>query len=126
VVVAACHTEQDDAIRAEAGVVAHQVEALRSCPPENRVAFRKVLAELPCTAKDVCDLRNLCNRAYQVEETAHAAMGAVDHAARQPDVPVPKEAADLLKRAEADLGQARDLAVKCADDEAEIRRRYRL
>jgi hypothetical protein len=124
--VAACHTERDEAVRAEAAVVAHQIVALRTCPPEYRPAFRKVLADLPCTAKDVCDLRNLCNQAYELDEAAHAALGAIDHATRQTDAPVPPEAAALLQRAEADLGRSKDLALRCVDSEGELRRRYRL
>ena len=124
-VAVSCRTEADEAARAEAGQVAHQVELLRAAPNAAKPPLRKGLDQLACTRPDLCKLRRTCSDAYALQEQALAAIASVQNALAVPG-DVPQGASIVLARAEADLARAKRWAVECADLEGEIRRRYRL
>lgn len=121
----ACRTEADEAGRAEASQVAHQVELLRNAPNAGKPPLRKALDELACTRPDVCKLRRTCSDAYALQAQALAAIASVQSAVAAPG-DVPPGASIVLARAEADLAKAKRWAIECADLEGAARRKYRL
>jgi hypothetical protein len=121
----ACQAEIDEAGRAEAGQVAHQVELLRNAPNGAKGALRKALDQLACTRPDICKLRRTCSDAYALQEQALAAIASVQSAVAAPGE-VPPGASIVLARAEADLARAKRWALECADLEGAARRKYRL
>jgi len=123
--VAACHGEREEARRAEAGRIAHAVEALRNAPNEAKRPLLSALERESCSSNDVCAVKKDCTTAYSATLDALDALAAVRHAARDPG-PLPSNVAVLLTRTEADLRRAQDLATKCADAEAALRRSHHL
>ncbi len=122
----ACKTEKDEAARAEAGRVAHQVDQLRDAPNAAKPPFLKELEQLACVTPDVCALKQACVDAYTVQKHALDAIASVRHAAEQTGSEIPEGAALVLSQAEAELARARALATQCADKEAAARRSYGL
>jgi hypothetical protein len=118
-------TEKDQDARSEAGRVAHQVKTLRDADNAQKAVLLKALDGTPCTVKDVCAVKTTCSEAYALQETALAALSAVRHSI-QGIAPGMEQQKSLLAQAEAALGRAKDLAAKCADAEAALRRHYKL
>jgi hypothetical protein len=131
VMAAACRngsapTEKDEAARGEAGRVAHQVKTLRDADNAQKPVLLKALEGTPCTIEDVCAVKKTCSEAYALQETALAALSTVRHSVQGLAPGMEQQQASLLSQAEAALGRAKDLAAKCADAEAALRRHYRL
>ena len=119
-------TEKEEAARAEAGRVAHQVKTLRDADNAQKPVLLRALDQIPCTAPDVCSVKKTCSEAYTLQETALTALSTVRHSVQGLVPGLDQQEALLLSEAEAALGRAKDLAAKCADAEAALRRRYRL
>ena len=119
-------TETAEAVRSEAGRAVHQVKVLRDADNAQKPVLLKALDQIPCAAPDVCSVKKTCSEAYTLQETALTALSTVRHSAEGLVPGTDKDEALLLSEAEAALGRAKDLAAKCADAEAALRRRYRL
>jgi hypothetical protein len=119
-------TEKDQDARGEAGRVAHQVKTLRDADNAQKPVLLKALDGTPCTVKDVCAVKTTCSEAYALQEAALAALSTVRHSLQELAPGMEEQKASLLAQAEAALGRAKDLAAKCADAEAALRRHYKL
>jgi hypothetical protein len=119
-------TEKEEAARAEAGRIAHQVKTLRDADNAQKPVLLQALDQIPCTAPDVCSAKKICSEAYTLQETALTALATVRHSVQGLVPGIDQQEALLLSEAEAALGRAKELAAKCADAEAALRRRYRL
>jgi len=102
------------------------VKTLRDSDNAQKTVLLEALDGTPCTIADVCAVKKTCSEAYALQETALAALSTVRHSVQGLAPGMEKDEASLLSQAEAALGRARDLAAKCADAEAALRRHYRL
>ena len=119
-------TEKGEAARAEAGRVAHQVKTLRDADNVQKPVLLKALDQIPCTTPEICSVKKTCSDAYTLQENALTALSTVRHSVQGLVPGTDQEEALLLSEAEASLGRAKELATKCADAEAALRRRYHL
>jgi len=124
-VLAGCRGEKDEAHRAEAGRIAHAVEALRAAEASGRPPLLKALEQEACESADVCATKEKCLEAYGLERQALESLRAVRRAANA-DAPLPEQAPALLAQAESVLTRSREVAKACADLEGSLRRAHAL
>jgi len=121
----ACKTEKDEAARAEAGRVAHQIDLLRAADTDAKPAQRKALDRAPCTVADVCAVKQSCSDAYAVRERAMELLATVQHAIGQAG-DLPQGVSLALSQAEADVKRSGTLTLQCARQEVAMTERYKL
>ncbi|HEX4338626.1 MAG TPA: hypothetical protein VH062_22125 [Polyangiaceae bacterium] len=120
----ACKSEKDEAARAEAGRVAHQIDLLRSAATEEKPTLRKLLEQTACSVPDVCAVKQACSEAYAVRERAMDALASVHHAIGQAG-DLPQGTSLVLSEAEADVKRSGTLTLDCAKQETAMSERYK-
>jgi hypothetical protein len=119
-----CHAQNEADRRVEAGIVTHAVEALRNAPNAGKRPFLDKLEATECKA--LCELRDVCVRAYSLQQSALEALATARMLARASTDVVDTRTVELLKAAETNLNDSREQTKQCADAEAAARRVYRL
>jgi hypothetical protein len=117
--------ESDAEARAEAGKLAHAIEALRGADNQGKAPALAELRALPCSGEATCSVQSTCVAAYELhlrglEGVAEGKRRASAGESGAADLPT------LVASAQAALERAKDLSQKCADAQGELTRRYRL
>ncbi len=110
---------RSDAERAEQGRVANLAERIDRLRRADNPGKRPLLAALrtaACVSADECALKDLCVRAYEVHQRALDAIESLKLVAVS-DAGDNFPVRERLRQAEQDLGSARDLGERCAEEQ---------
>jgi hypothetical protein len=109
-----CCDQSGSAKRAEVRSVATAIDRLRQAANPDKAPKLVELSKLPCSVPDVCQLRDLCVRAYEQQVEALDRIAAVK-AGRE---------GGGVSAIEQQLESARKLAHECLEFELVVGRRY--
>ena len=121
-----CSGAREQQRRAEAGRLGRAIDALREAPnPEKRPLLRALESE-PCSAAELCALKQTCVDAYARHLNALDGVQASRRALedREPETDS-RRVAELVAASERELAEARRLGERCAELRGEAQRRYR-
>jgi len=113
----------------------HAVEMTRQASNHDKRAWLDQLRNLPCKSDDVCQLKDLCTKAYDSHlmgvDSIGQARAVVDGAAGSGNTADASVDALLIalssaQAAQRQLRSAKQQTQACAENEAIIRQRYRL
>jgi len=130
-----CRHSPDDSTQGTTAQVVHAVEMTRQASNHDKRAWLDQLRNLPCRLDDVCQLRDLCTKAYDSHLKGVDSIGqaraivsgpAVLGGAADASVDALLDALSGAQTAQRQLGSARQQTQACAENEAVIRQRYRL
>jgi hypothetical protein len=110
---------RSDAERAEQGRIANlaeRIDRLRRADNPGKRPLLEALEAAPCVSTDACALKDLCLRAYQVHQRALDSIESLKRVA-DGDAGVSQPVRERLQRAEQDLGTARELGERCAEEQ---------
>jgi hypothetical protein len=103
------------------------VRALREADEAGKPPRLAALRAVDCDTREACELRDLCAEAYAAHISGVSATHAVARSLAADAGPREAQSAGkLLEVAERDVKKAKELTGKCADSEAELRRRHGL
>lgn len=120
----ACRSEAERELSREVASVAHAVNQLREAPNNGKETPLAALRAMTCKSAPACELQQVCASAYVLHLEAvqmGVQAGQLGNAGYGPQL-----AADLLARAEKQLGDAKLAAEHCVELEGEFTRRYKL
>jgi hypothetical protein len=130
-----CRRAPDDSTQGTTAQIVRAVEMTRQASNHDKRAWLNQLRKLPCKSADVCQLRALCTTAYESHllgvDVINQARAVIDGPADSGG-PADASAAALLEalsgaqEAQKQLKSAKQQTQACAENEAVIRRRYRL
>jgi hypothetical protein len=112
--VLVCCDQSGSAKRAEVRSVSNAIDRLREAANPDKAPKLTELSKLPCSVPDVCQLRDLCVRAYQQQVEALDRIAAAKAGSGDGDV----------SAIEQKLESARKLAHECLEFELVVGRRY--
>jgi len=123
--VIGCSGARDQQRRAEAGRLGRAIDVLREAPNSDKRPLLRALESEPCTAPDLCTLKQTCVEAY----TRHLhALDGVQASRRALESPEPetdsRRVAELVTASERELAAARKIGERCTELRGEAQRRY--
>ena len=130
-----CQISPDDRTQGMTAQVVHAVEMTRQASNHDKRAWLDQLRKLPCKSDDVCQLKDLCAKAYDlhlmgvasVNRTRAAVSGSADSGGTaEASTDTLLDALSSAQTAQRQLQSARQQTRACAENEAVIRERYRL
>lgn len=110
----------EEAKRAEVASVTVAIDRLRDAPNPAKSDFLVLLRKTVCTLPDVCALRDSCAKAYGKQVDALAQIQKL-----RSQGTAATDLAELYRAVQTQLGEARDEAKVCVDNEAKLLDRYR-
>jgi hypothetical protein len=119
--------DRDPAARSEAARLCHAIDRLREADNAQKGEWLKALGAEPCTT--LCQLKQVCESAYQEHVSALDAIREVKAYGSEPPAPGSSagvQVTEKLSEAERRLRTSREKAEKCVESESEAKRRYRL
>jgi hypothetical protein len=117
----------DAASRGEAARLCHAIDRLREADNSQKVEWLKALSGESCTS--LCQLKRVCEGAYQEHVSALDAIREVKAYGAAPPAPgssAGEQVTEKLSEAERRLRASREMAERCVASESEAKRRYRL
>lgn len=117
-VVTACYGSSEQ--RAEVRSVSLAIDRLRQAANPDKAPLLSELSRVPCSLKDVCDLRDRCVGAYRMQVEALAEIDAIKAALGR----VEMRSAERVDPIAQKLKQAHALAQECLENELVVGRRY--
>lgn len=122
--VCGCRSAEQRETSREVARVAHLVNQLRDAPHNAKEQPLSELLAAECTSAPACELKHVCASAYRLH--ADAVELGVQAGKQRPDGYGPVIAADLLKRAEKQLGDAKAGTERCVQLQGELTREHKL
>ena len=124
-----CENEAERQRRTEAAALVHALNQLRDAPNEGKRPLFKAFEKLPCSAKDLCELRRICAKAYERHLRALDATRSLRHSLKGDGGVSPAasaKAARLADDAQQYLERARFLNRRCVKLQGRIEQAYDL
>jgi len=130
-----CRHSPDDSTQGTTAQIVHAVEMTRQASNHDKRAWLDQLRNLPCKSDDVCQLKDLCTKAYdshlmgvdaigQARAIVSDSTGSGSTADASEDALL--NALSGVQAAQRQLRLAKQQTQTCAENEAIIRQRYRL
>lgn len=117
-IISSCHSRSEQ--NAEVRSISTAIDRLRQAPNPEKAPLLSELSRVPCSLKDVCELRDRCVGAYREQVEALDEIASISAAKNEPHVPD----ADRIVAVEHRLERARKLAQECLENELVVGRRY--
>lgn len=130
-----CRHSPDDTTQGTTAQIVHAVEMTRQASNHDKRGWLDQLRNLPCKLDDVCQLKDLCTKAYDshligvdsIDQaraivSGPAGSGSAADASAEPLL----DALTRAQTAQRQLKSAKQQTQACAENEAVIRQRYRL
>jgi hypothetical protein len=115
-----CPSDSERRHRAEVALLAEHIDRLRSADNANKREPLSRLMALECRESELCALKDLCVRAYDLHQNA---LDSIEHMKQvDPKARSPVE----LAQTERDLQQARQLGEQCAEEQVRVVRKVLL
>jgi hypothetical protein len=130
-----CRHSPDDSTQGTTAQIVHAVEMTRQASNHDKRAWLDQLRNLPCKSDDVCQLKDLCTKAYDSHLMGVDSIGQARAIVSGPaglagtadaSVDALLDALSGARAAQRQLTSAKQLTQACAENEAIIRGRYRL
>lgn len=118
VTLSGCHARSEQ--RAEVRSVSVAIDRLRQAPNPEKAPLLSELSRVPCSLKDVCELRDRCVGAYREQVEALDEIASIKAAKDERKIPD----AERFLAVERKLERARKLAQECLENELVVGRRY--
>lgn len=113
----ACQSDARRAEQARIANLAERIDRLRRADNADKRGLLEQLKQAECVGPDACGLKDLCVRGYEIHQRALDTINSLKRDAAL-DAGAPTLAVrQRLERAERDLGEAVDLAQRCADEQ---------
>lgn len=122
--VCGCRSAEQRETSREVARVAHLVNQLRDAPHNAKEEPLSQLLAIDCTSAPACELKHVCASAYRSH--ADAVDLGVQASKQGSDGYGPLIAADLLKRAEKQLADAKAGTERCVQLQGELTRKHKL
>lgn len=134
VLLMSCRHSPDDSTQGTTAQIVHAVEMTRQASNHDKRAWLEQLRNLPCKSDDVCQLKDLCTKAYDshlmgvdVIGQARAVVGGpAGSGTADASADALLDALSSARAAQKQLRSAKQRTQACAENEAVIRQRYRL
>jgi hypothetical protein len=110
--------------KAEAGALSRAIDLLRKAPNEAKAPLLRALAATRSTRPELQTVHDRCVDAYGLH--VHGVELGLEAKAKLAAGADAATVGALLASAEDELGRARPLIERCTDQQAELKRRYRL
>jgi len=130
-----CRHSPDDITQGTTAQIVHAVEMTRQASNHDKRAWLDQLRNLPCKSDDVCQLKDLCTKAYDSHLMGIDSIGQARAIVSGPaglggeadaSVDALLDALSGAQTAQIELRSAKQQTQACAENEAVIRQRYRL
>lgn len=118
ITLSGCHARSEQ--RAEVRSVSMAIDRLRQAPNPEKAPLLTELSRVPCSLKDVCELRDRCVNAYREQVEALDEIASIKAARDEQHLPD----AERFVAVQRQLEQARKLAQECLENELVVGRRY--
>jgi hypothetical protein len=127
VVAAGCEGEREQALRSEAGRLLRSIDLLHRAPNDGKAPHLAALKDFRCDSPDICELKRVCQVAYERHLQGVTGTRAVRAAlAQDASSADDAHAAELLERSRHELEAARSSMRHCLELQGTARRHYRL
>jgi hypothetical protein len=118
-----CHAAEELRAQQSAGGVLLALKVLRDAPNSEKAKALSGLAQAPCSGEGVCEVRDICRKAYALHVEGVTLTEAAKQRLRDGNA---VDAAKLLGPAEEKLKGAALQVDECTDRAAALQRRYNL